>query len=112
MSRPGESQSADPEKNSAQFLSQSAGACVRSGHCCKQAPCPFGEWNEAKTQCAHLEGDRPGEYACGVHDEIQGQPGADLMPAFGAGCCSPLNTDRRVLHLKRTGSIDNEAWPR
>lgn len=113
MPRPGKKQSADPARNSAQFLSQSAGACVRSGHCCKAAPCPFGEWNEAKTQCAHLEGDRPGRYACGIYDRIVDEAGsAEFGPAFGAGCCQPMNTDRRVVHLERTGSIDSGAWPR
>lgn len=86
--------------------------CVRSGFCCKQAPCPFGKWNQAETQCAHLVGDRIGRYACGIHDEILGQPGADDCPAFGAGCCSPLNTDRRIHQLETSGEIDNGTWPR
>ena len=28
--------------------------CVRSGYCCKQAPCPFGEWDRDKNQCKYL----------------------------------------------------------
>jgi len=68
--------------------------CLRSGFCCKQAPCPFGKWNEAKTQCEYLVGDEPGGYECGIYDEIVQQPGAELVPAFGAGCCSNLNSDR------------------
>lgn len=71
--------------------------CLRSGYCCKKALCPFGEWNEDETACRFLEGDRPGEYSCGRYDWIVLQPGADFSPAFGAGCCSPLNTDRRGL---------------
>ena len=89
-----------------------AGPCVLSGFCCKQAPCPFGEWNQAETQCQHLEGDRPGRYSCGIHDQIIGQPGAEFIPAFGGGCCSPLNSDRRVVQLELTGEIDSAAWPR
>ncbi len=86
--------------------------CVRSGYCCRQAPCPFGKWDEEKHQCVHLEGDVIGLYSCGIYEEILGQPGADLCPAFGAGCCSPLNTDRRVFQLETHGQITNEDWSR
>jgi len=72
-------------------------SCLRSGYCCKKALCPFGEWNEDETACRFLEGHRPGEYSCGRHDWIVLQPGSEFSPAFGAGCCSPLNTDRRGL---------------
>lgn len=90
-----------------------SGACVRSGYCCKAAPCPFGKWNPERTQCAHLVGEGPGHYACGIYDEIVGQEAsAEFGPAFGAGCCSPLNTDRRIVHLQRHGEIRNENWPR
>lgn len=88
------------------------GACVRSGFCCKSAPCPFGRWNYSLAQCEHLEGDRPGRYSCGIHDEIIGQPGAEFVPAFGGGCCSPLNTDRRIVQLQEAGEIDSGSWPR
>ncbi len=67
--------------------------CVRSGYCCKRAPCPFGEG----TPCVHLEGDGPGKYRCGIYDQIIGQPGAEHAPAFGTGCCSGLNEDRREI---------------
>ena len=90
-----------------------SGACVRSGYCCKRSPCPFGRWNRAKTQCDYLEGDRPGRYACGIYDEIRDEAGGgDFGPAFGAGCCAPLNTDRRVVQLETAGEIRNEDWPR
>ena len=72
-------------------------ACVRSGYCCKQAPCPFGVWDLDRQQCGYLEGDRPGGYACGRYLWILMQEGAEISPAFGAGCCSPLNSDRRGL---------------
>ena len=72
--------------------------CVNSGFCCKQSPCPFGEKDE-RGWCKHLkemkwEGNTP-RYLCGIADFISEQPGADLCPAFGAGCSSTLfNTDR------------------
>lgn len=69
--------------------------CVRSGYCCKVAPCPFGEWDAERKQCTHLIGNTPGSYACGIYDYIIKQPGAEVSPAFGAGCCSPLNSDRK-----------------
>ncbi len=69
-------------------------ACIRSGYCCKQGPCPFGRWDEAAQQCAYLEGDTEGEYACGIYDEIIKHPDAALSPAFGTGCSSSLNPVR------------------
>ncbi len=68
--------------------------CVRSGFCCKQAPCGYGDWNENKTQCKHLVKEN-GQYACAIYEQITESPGWEFSPAFGAGCCSPLNTDRR-----------------
>ena len=70
-------------------------ACLRSGFCCKQSPCYYGTWDEEKHQCEHLVGDKPGEYACGIYEYIIKQPGCEVSPAFGAGCCSPMfNKDR------------------
>ena len=74
--------------------------CVRSGWCCQQAPCPFGEAEEGGTACIHLVGDEPGEYECGRFDEIMAMPpemGAEVAPAFGAGCCSNFNPVRIAL---------------
>ena len=69
--------------------------CVRSGYCCKSAPCGFGEpTSESNRACRFLEGGRPGEYHCGKAEEIVQDPSWVLSPAFGAGCCSPMNTDR------------------
>lgn len=69
--------------------------CLRSGACCKKAPCGYGTWNAEKTQCTHLVVDQvlPNGaeiHACGIHDYIVQQPGSEFMPAFGAGCCMPL----------------------
>jgi hypothetical protein len=78
--------------------------CIRSGYCCQKAPCPFGKAEEGSTACIYLVGDTPGEYACGKYDEIGALPpemGAHFAPAFGAGCCSPLNTQRLDLLVKR-----------
>lgn len=67
--------------------------CVHSGYCCRQAPCPFGKWNEHKHQCEFLTDDN----MCAKYDEIKDLPGADISPAFGAGCCSPLNLS--LIHI-------------
>jgi hypothetical protein len=87
--------------------------CVRSGYCCKRVPCPFGKWDEKSEQCAFLEGDLPGGYACGIFDEIKDQPGAEVAPAFGSGCCSGMNDDRleilKLLVSARKGSPPGEA---
>lgn len=75
-----------------------SGACVRSGFCCKRAPCPYG----AGVPCVHLIPDpasAAGQYLCARYEYIQQQPGSEWSPAFGAGCSSTLfNEDRdRVL---------------
>ena len=68
--------------------------CLRSGLCCKIAPCPFGEG----TPCRFLGGNAPGNYSCEKYDEIQKHPLAWMSPAFGAGCSSTLfNPDRDAL---------------
>jgi len=77
-------------------------ACVRSGFCCKQTPCGYGQWNEKRTQCEFLGGEKPGEYFCKKFEEIQKDPASYWSPAFGAGCCSSLNTDRAAL-IKKLG---------
>ena len=76
-----------------------AGACVGSGFCCKQAPCPFGQWDAEKHQCSYLvlshHIDTHAVYRCGKYEEILKQPFSDVSPAFGAGCCSPLFNEER-----------------
>jgi len=80
-------------------------ACLNSGFCCKQAPCGFGDWNEDKTQCKHLMGDKPGDYYCGIYAEILKDPTSVVSPAFGAGCCSPLgNVERDGVIQARGGN--------
>lgn len=77
-------------------------ACIRSGYCCQQGICPFGEWDEEAHQCKHLTGDAPGNFACGIYDWIITQAGAEMSPAFGAGCSSTIGNPNReqVLMLK------------
>lgn len=74
--------------------------CLRSGYCCKKALCPFGKWNLEKTQCEHLVGEGPGKYSCSIAEEIEKVPGSEISPAFGAGCCSSMNSDRGALLKK------------
>ena len=80
--------------------------CVRCGYCCRRSPCGFG-WTKGPLNpgCMYLRGDRPGEYACGIIDSIIGRPDWELNPAFGAGCSSPLNSERRRL-------VEAEGRPR
>ena len=59
--------------------------CVRSGYCCKQSACPWGTWDEEAHQCIHLEGDHPGEYACGIYAEIAAKEADSPINMFGSG---------------------------
>jgi len=77
--------------------------CLRSGYCCKQRPCPYGEvTSPSNPSCRHLQRDESGRYECGIYDQIVRQPGSEISPAFGAGCCSPMNSDRQDLVEKRS----------
>ena len=85
-------------------LYSGAVSCVQSGFCCKQAPCPYGEWDAVKQQCKYLEEHDNGiQYNCGKYAEILARPQSEWagVPAFGAGCCNSLfNEDRdRILEL-------------
>ena len=76
-------------------LEPGARACLRCGHCCRTGVCPFGAWDAERHACVHLTGDD----GCGRYEEITALPVAAwwASPAFGAGCCSPLNPRRRAL---------------
>lgn len=84
-------------------------ACVGSGYCCKKAPCPYGARHPDTGWCIRLvpwEGDDIGvqRYRCGLYEYISKQPGSDMIPAFGAGCSSPLfndDRDRVLVALRR-----------
>jgi len=101
--------------NSSEFEEPPPSPCVGSGLCCKTGPCPYGEWDAQKRQCAFLETDYTGTtvqseeftiYRCGRYEFIKQQPGADVVPAFGAGCCMSLFNDnrRRIIRVIIEGS--------
>jgi hypothetical protein len=72
--------------------------CLRSGFCCKQGICQFGEWDDVNKQCRHLGGTEPGKHFCMIYDFImESNENWHFSPAFGAGCCSPFNEDRMKL---------------
>jgi hypothetical protein len=80
--------------------------CVRSGFCCKQAPCSAGDvTSDVDPSCRFLEVAREVQgvpiHRCGKHEEIVSRPGYGLLPMFGSGCSSTLfNEDRaRVLRV-------------
>lgn len=70
-------------------------ACVRSGLCCKKAPCPFGEWDENLSQCVQLLVDNDGIHSCAKYEEILTDPSATFAPAFGYGCCMTIGNQSR-----------------
>lgn len=86
-----------------------AAPCVRYGHCCRVAPCLFGEWDEEAEQCRFLEDDGEFQTRCGRYDEVMALPSSArwASPAFGAGCSSTLfNEDRdAVLRAMMRGDI-------
>lgn len=92
--------------------------CVGSGYCCKKVPCPFGTMDPVTKWCTHLipwpdnDLDVP-RYRCGRYEFIKDQPGADMVPAFGAGCCSAaFNDDRdRVLIALRRKNGRHQSGP-
>jgi hypothetical protein len=70
--------------------------CVQCGYCCTIGVCPFGKWDGTKGACRFLTEDNQ----CAIYDEIKSQPGADVSPAFGAGCSSTLCNIRRNKKLQ------------
>ena len=84
--------------------------CIGCGYCCSKVPCAYGRENE-EGGCAE-QVFRDGRYWCGIAEEIQKDPSSKWSPAFGAGCCSSLNSVRRKMldaecpvcgHLKSWG---------
>lgn len=88
---------------SALSLYPGARLCVRCGFCCRQANCGFGEWNHREKRCWYLAGKKDGTYECGIYEQIVGSSQQEwkVSPAFGAGCCSPFNGDRRAILSRR-----------
>ena len=82
--------------------------CVNCGWCCMKVPCSFGERGE-NGWCKFLkkkEGDKLDTYICAEFDNIRQHPGSRIEPAFGAGCCASLNTQRRNIIQERR-SLEN-----
>jgi hypothetical protein len=77
-------------------LADGARPCQRTGWCCEQGTCGFGEWDAAAGRCAALHYDDDGLASCEHYDAILSLPveAWRWSPAFGAGCCSPLNPRR------------------
>lgn len=72
--------------------------CVGSGYCCKTAPCELGlKLHGPVAPCPSLT-FQEGRYWC---QQILNATGAERETlieglAIGAGCCSPLNSDRKA----------------
>ena len=92
-------------------------SCVRSGFCCKQAPCSAGEVTSPTNRaCRFLEVERelePGVplYRCGKHAEIVAKPGYKLLPMFGSGCSSDLFNEERDRILRVMGKLGVRRVP-
>lgn len=76
--------------------------CVGSGLCCKTGPCPYGEWSDYEKKCKYLEEGLKEKdmiiYRCGRYEYIKTQPGNEMVPALGHGCCMSLfNTNRNKI---------------
>ena len=70
--------------------------CIRCGYCCRTATCHIGLSHGAQpTNCMFLTGKRPGEYSC-LLAEKEVYPDIRMHLGIGSGCCSPLNTDRKI----------------
>ena len=67
--------------------------CVGCGFCCRKAPCILA--SSSQPPCSDLV-EVDGRWRCGkvqdAHPEARSILLAEL--AIGAGCCSPLNSDR------------------
>ena len=84
-------------------LYDGARPCVQCGWCCKKTPCGFGKMDESTKQCAELVDKHDGTYDCRIYWEIiRGKDTSwKFSPAFGAGCCAGLNSDRHDLLERR-----------
>jgi len=68
-----------------------------------QVPCGYGEIGE-NGWCKYLkrkEGDVLKTYVCSKYEIITKDPNSKYTPAFGAGCCSNLNSQRRDIIRQR-----------
>jgi hypothetical protein len=76
-----------------------ASHCVRCGFCCRLTICGFGIWDLEAKRCTSLIEKPDGTFDCGKFDEIVNgdDPTWKVSPAFGAGCCSTMNSDRQKI---------------
>ncbi|MGR5555777.1 hypothetical protein ACQKQC_05685 [Vibrio fortis] len=83
-------------------------SCLNSGWCCRKSPCGFGEWSQELSRCIYLvpSVDAPDRFLCGKYEEISAIPSAKFNPAFGYGCCSPMNSDREAIKEKYFGGVE------
>lgn len=79
-----------------------ASECIHCGHCCRVSHCGFGQWDETKKCCVHLVKKDDGLFYCAIYDAIINGPDRswEFSPAFGAGCCSVFNSDRKAIERK------------
>lgn len=77
-------------------------SCLNSGWCCRKSLCDFGEWNHEQSCCRYLVPslNEPDRFLCDKYEEISVYPSAKDNPAFGYGCCSPINSDREAIKEK------------
>ena len=78
-------------------LAEGASPCCGCGFCCRKTTCGAAPYDHAKGRCAALVDNGDGTCKCGKYAEIMAMPQKVwwLAPAFGAGCCSPGNSDRK-----------------
>ena len=83
-------------------LVKGAKECLRCGWCCKRCSCGHGKYVNAEWKCGNLVDNRDGTFSCGIHQGIIDLPPEEwiIIPAFGAGCCSPMNGDRKNLEKR------------
>ncbi len=80
--------------------------CVGCGYCCKKAPCVLGTQEFGMdAPCGGLV-HRYGRFRCRIILEADGLRAKKLMKDLsrGAGCCSPLHTDRKYQLLSSSRS--------
>lgn len=82
--------------------------CVKSGFCCTRSPCNYGEWNEDKSACKHLQPPNEiGQRDCGKYDWIkENVEGWEMYPAFGGGCGAALFNEPRQAIIKRIQELN------
>jgi len=91
-----------PDKDGFWPLDQDASPCVGSGYCCKKAPCPLGvQLHGPIAPCPSLV-EKDGRHWCGEILRAPPEEAARLRQDLyvGAGCCSPMNSDRQRVLLQ------------